>query len=79
MKTDGESRSKILVIDDDVELTTTVKAILESQGLVVGTANDRASGMEKAGQEENSTNLNRQKSALKSDNQSVIRLGMMPN
>ena len=48
MKTDGKSNSRILIIDDDVELTTTVKTVLESRGYVVGTANDRASGMEKA-------------------------------
>jgi CheY-like chemotaxis protein len=48
MQTHGKSRSKILIIDDDVELTTSIKTVLESQGYVVGTANDRASGMEEA-------------------------------
>ena len=48
MKTDSGSGFRIVVIDDDVELTTTLKVILESQGYVVGTANDRASGMEVA-------------------------------
>ena len=48
MTTDGEIRSKILVVDDDAEQAMSVKAILESRGYVVGTANDRASGMEGA-------------------------------
>jgi CheY-like chemotaxis protein len=48
MKTDDKTNSRILVIDDDVELTTTVKTVLESRGYIVNTANDRASGMEKA-------------------------------
>jgi CheY-like chemotaxis protein len=48
MTTDGKIRSKILVIDDDVEQAMAVKAILESRGYEVGTANNRASGMEGA-------------------------------
>ena len=48
MTTNGKIQSKILVIDDDVELTASVKAILETKGYIVGTANDRASGMEEA-------------------------------
>ncbi len=48
MTTGGEIRSKILVVDDDAEQAMSVKAILESRGYTVGTANDRASGMEGA-------------------------------
>ena len=48
MKTDRECESKILVIDDDAELTAAVKTALESQGYAVTTADDRASGMEAA-------------------------------
>ena len=48
MKTDGEFQAKILVVDDDVEQAMGVKAILESRGYIVGTANDKASGMEGA-------------------------------
>jgi CheY-like chemotaxis protein len=48
MKTEGESRPRILIVDDDAEQAMSVKAILESRGYVVGTANDRASGMEGA-------------------------------
>jgi len=48
MKKDGESRSEILVVDDDVDQAVSIKAILDSRGYIVGTANDRASGMEGA-------------------------------
>lgn len=48
MTTDDEIRSKILVVDDDVEQTMSIKTLLESRGYVVGTANDRASGLEGA-------------------------------
>lgn len=48
MTTDDEIRSKILVVDDDVEQTMSIKILLESRGYVVGTANDRASGLEGA-------------------------------
>ena len=48
MTTDGEIKSKILVVDDDVEQAMAVKTILESRGYAVTTANDKASGMEGA-------------------------------
>ncbi len=46
--TEGEIRSKILVVDDDAEQAMSVRAVLESRGYVVRTANDRASGLEGA-------------------------------
>ena len=48
MTTEGNPRTKILVVDDDAEQAMAVKAILESRGYVVGTANDKASGLEGA-------------------------------
>ena len=48
MKSDSERQSKILVVDDDVDLRAAVKTTLESQGYAVATADDRASGMEAA-------------------------------
>ncbi len=48
MTADGKTGSRILVIDDDVEQAMSVKAVLESRGYVVGTANNRASGLEGA-------------------------------
>jgi two-component system alkaline phosphatase synthesis response regulator PhoP len=40
--------AKILMVDDDADLTAAVSAILESEGYCVVTASDRASGMKKA-------------------------------
>ncbi|MHC4700260.1 MAG: response regulator, partial [Planctomycetota bacterium] len=48
MMTDGKIGSRILVVDDDAEQAMSVKAILESRGYTVGTANDKASGMAEA-------------------------------
>lgn len=48
MKESGNLRSKILLVDDDVEFATGIKAILESRNYAVSTANNKASGMEKA-------------------------------
>jgi CheY-like chemotaxis protein len=39
--------ARILIIDDDADLTTAVKVTLESKGYAVVTAADRAEGMEK--------------------------------
>jgi twitching motility two-component system response regulator PilH len=48
MKEYGKLRSKILVVDDDMEYAMGIKAILESRDYVVITANNKAAGMEKA-------------------------------
>ena len=48
MTTEDKTRHKILVVDDDADQAMSVKAVLESRGYIVGTANDRASGMEGA-------------------------------
>jgi len=48
MKECGKLRSKILVVDDDVEYAMGIKAILNSRDYAVSTANNKASGMEKA-------------------------------
>ena len=48
MKTDDEFRAKILVVDDDLDQAMVVKAILESRGYIVCTANNKASGIEEA-------------------------------
>ena len=48
MKESGKLRSKILVVDDDTEYALGIKAILESCDYTVSTANNKASGMEKA-------------------------------
>ena len=48
MTTEGKTRSRILVVDDDVEQATSLKAILNNRGYVVGTATDRPSAMEEA-------------------------------
>ncbi|MHC4645257.1 MAG: response regulator [Planctomycetota bacterium] len=41
-------KAKILIVDDDADLTEALKTTLESQRYAVVTANDRADGMEKA-------------------------------
>jgi len=38
---------KILIVDDDTDITASLKVILEDKGYVVTTAADRAEGMEK--------------------------------
>ena len=41
------SQSKILIIDDDQDLTSALQVILESSGYSVTVAGDRVSGMDK--------------------------------
>ena len=48
MTTDGKIGFKILVVDDDPDQAMSVKAVLESRGYTVGTANNKTSGMEEA-------------------------------
>jgi len=48
MNESGDVKSKILVVDDDAEYVLGIKAVLEGRGHAVRTANDKASGMEKA-------------------------------
>ncbi len=48
MKADSDLGARILVVDDDADQAMSVKAILESRGYVVGTANNRVSAMEAA-------------------------------
>ena len=39
---------RILIVDDDVDLCDSLKAILDNAGYIASTANSRAEGMEKA-------------------------------
>jgi len=48
MKEDGKLSSKILLVDDDVEYASGIEAILDGRNYEVCTANNKASGMEKA-------------------------------
>lgn len=48
MTTKGKTRSRILVVDDDVEQAMSIKAILDTRGFMVGTASNRDSGMKEA-------------------------------
>lgn len=41
------ANAKILLVDDDLDLTKAVKVTLESEGYVVSTASDSVEGMEK--------------------------------
>jgi CheY-like chemotaxis protein len=48
MTSEIKTKSRILVVDDDMEQAMSIKAVLETKGYLVGTASNRTSGINEA-------------------------------